>query len=94
MEWLSGEGHWESLCGTFCLGIEKSSVNKTFKRQGENISMEIIKREVIKGRSHVEGYQKPVHRKRLLVEFLSGPCVIWTSRPLFSDRVLMRGCQG
>lgn len=56
--------------------------------------MEITKRKVIKGRSHVEGYQKPVHRKRLLVEFLSGPCVIWTSKPFFSDRILMRRCQG
>lgn len=40
-----------------------SSVNKTFKRQGENIRMEIVKRKVIKGRSHVEGYQKPAHRE-------------------------------
>lgn len=35
-----------------------SSVNKTFKRQGENIRMEIIKRKVIKRRSQSGGLPK------------------------------------
>lgn len=41
---MVGVSYWETLCGTFWFGLESGSVSKTFKIQGENVSIWIIRR--------------------------------------------------
>lgn len=68
MELLEGESRWEPLCGTFCLGLGGISVSKTFKGQGENVSVGIIRRKISKGGARVGGTRKLTQRRRLVGE--------------------------